>query len=118
MSRFSVNRWWALVLTLSLFVACFFLLSAQMPAVAHADSASQIQLADPGLPDAGYGDPDVPIGPGQAKPGKQGVSRGGVNQVAVQCGTRTVGDGKAPISVAVMRLRLFLLSLRSFYLRF
>jgi hypothetical protein len=118
MSRFSVNRWWALVLTLSLFVACFFLLSAQMPAVAHAEGGAQILLSDPGTPGGGYGDPDVPIGPGQARPGKQGVSRGGVNQVAVQSGVRTVGDGKAPISVAVMRLRLFLLSLRSFYLRF
>jgi hypothetical protein len=118
MLRFSANRWWALVLTLCLSAACFLLLSVQSPSVAYADSGSQLLSSDPGAPGAGYGDPDVPIGPGQAKPGKQSVAHGGAIQVVGQSGARPVGDVATPSSVFLMRLRLFLLGLRIFYLRF
>ncbi len=117
MLRFAANRWWALVLTLCLSAACFFLFNAQAPPVAHADN-SLLLPADPGAPGAGYGDPDVPIGPGQAKPGKAYVVRGGANRVVVQSGVRPAGDVTTPGSVLWLRLRLYLLNLRNFYLRF
>lgn len=119
MTRFTMNRWWALLLTLCLFTACFFLLStAPLTPPARADgSGSQLLPSDP-APGSGFGDPDVPIGPGGGKPVKQCVTRGGSSPLVTQTGAATVGDGRGTVSVLVMRLRLFLLSLRSFYLRF
>ncbi|HVP14734.1 MAG TPA: hypothetical protein VMS88_04260 [Terriglobales bacterium] len=119
MSRFSMNRWWALLLALGLFTACLFLLSsATMPTPARADgSGSQLLPSEP-VP-GGYGDPDVPIGPGQGKGGKTVViTRGGCGVQVNEAGVRTAGDGRTPLSVVVTRLRLFLASLRGFYLRF
>jgi hypothetical protein len=118
MLRFNPNRWWAFVLTLCLFITCFFLLTAQVPSVASADSglAYQPMVELPSGP--AFGDPDVPMGPGDGKAGKAFVSRAGGNQVLQQSGARPVGDGAVPTSVVMDRLSLFLLSLRSFYLRF
>ncbi len=119
MTRFTMNRWWALLLTLCLFTACFLLVSsAPLTPPARADgSGSQLLPSDP-TPGSGFGDPDVPIGPGGGKPTKQSVTRGGNSPSVVQTGAVTVGDGKGSVGVLMLRLRLFLLSLRGFYLRF
>jgi hypothetical protein len=117
MLRFNPNRWWAFVLTLCLFTACFFLLTAQIPSVASADpGSSYMPVDDPPVPT--LGDPDVPMGPGDGKAGKTVVIRTGGNQVLQQGGACPVGDGAVPTSVVMDRLSLLLLSLRSFYLRF
>ncbi len=117
MLRFIANRWWALVLTLCLSVTAFLLFNAPSPPAAYADSGnSQLLPSDP--PGAGYGDPDVPVVPGQGKAGKQGIGCGGAVRAPSQYGVRPAGDVTTPTSVVLMRLRLFLLSWRSFYLRF
>jgi len=117
MFRFSVNRSWAFVLTLCLFTTCFFLFTVQLPSVASAGPCSFSVLADEPQPPS-FGDPDVPMGPGDGKAGKLSVVRNGSNQVASQNGARLVGDGAVPTSVVMNRLQLFLLGLRSLYLRF
>lgn len=117
MLRFALNRWWALVLTLCLFTAGS-LLTAQIPSVASANTGSSYQPTDDQPPAPTLGDPDVPMGPGDGRLGGKFMVGGGRNQVVPQNGVRPVGDGSTPISVAMDRLRLFLLSLRSLYLRF
>jgi hypothetical protein len=117
MFRFSVNRSWAFVLTLCLFTSCFFLVTAQLPSVASAGPGSSYMPSEP-PPGPSLGDPDVPMGPGDGKVGKFNVVRSGSNQVVSQRGARPVGDGAVPTSVVMNRVHLFLLSLRSLYLRF
>jgi hypothetical protein len=118
MLRFSVNRSWAFVLTLCLFTTCCFFFTAQLPSVASADAGSISVSVDnqPSVPS--LGDPDVPMGPGDGKAGKFSVVRGGSNQVVSQNGARPVGDGAVLTSVLMDRVQLFLLGLRSLYLRF
>jgi hypothetical protein len=117
MFRFSVNRSWAFVLALCLFTTCFFLFTVQLPSVASADSGSFSVPTDEPPPPA-FGDPDVPMGPGDGQVGNLSVVRNGSNQVVSQNGARLVGDGAVPTSVVMNRLQLFLLGLRSLYLRF
>ena len=117
MFRFSVNRSWAFVLTLCLFTTCFFLFTAQLPSVASADSGSFSLLTDEPPPPS-LGDPDVPMGPGDGKAGKLSVVRNVSNQVVLQNGARPAGDGTVPASVVMNDVQLFLLGLRSLYLRF
>jgi len=114
MLRFSKNRWWAFVLTLLLFTACFCLLTTQAPTAARADSGPTITPEDP---PPSYGDPDVPTGPGNGKAG-MGVAHGGRIQGVSPSGTPPPGEGTTPVSVSMMRLHLFLLVLRSWLLRF
>ena len=117
MLRFSVNRSWAFVLTLCLFTTCFFLFTAQLASVASADSGSfYVSVDEP--PPPSLGDPDVPMGPGDGKVGKLSVVRSGPNQVVSKNGARPVGDGAVLTSVGMNRMHLFLLGLRSVYLRF
>jgi len=117
MFRFSVNRSWAFVLTLCLFITCSFLITAQWPSVANADSGSSCYMPSEDQPPS-LGDPDVPMGPGDGKAGKFVASRGGSNQMMSQSGARPVGDGTVSASVVMDRVQLFLLGLRSLYLRF
>jgi hypothetical protein len=120
MLRFTRNRWWAFVLTLCLFTVCALLLTAQAPAYAGARSANQQKPANEDPPMPSFGDPDVPMGPGDGRTGMTFVSRGGGvgSQVVQQNGACPAGDGVAPNSVVMDRLRLIVLGLRSFYLRF
>lgn len=118
MLRFSANRSWAFVLTLCLFTTCFCLLTAQLPSVASAGPGSAYVSANDSPSAPSLGDPDVPMGPGDGKAGKFVVVRSGSNQVVSQNGARPVGDGAVPTSVAMDRVRLFLLGLRSLYLLF
>jgi hypothetical protein len=117
MLRFRVNRSWAFVLTLCLFTTCFFLFAAQLPTVASADSGS-FYIATDEPPPPSLGDPDVPMGPGDGKAGKLSVVRSGPNQVVSKNRARPVSNGAVPTSVVMNRLQLFLLGLRSLYLRF
>lgn len=119
MLRFTWNRWWAFVLTLCLFTVCAFLLTAQVPSVVSANPSSAYMPADDQLPPSpSVGDPDVPMGPGDGKAGKGFVVRVETGQVVRQNGASPVGDGVAPTSVVMNRLRLIVLSLRSLYWRF
>jgi hypothetical protein len=118
MLRLSANRWRAFVLTLCLFTTCFFLFTAQLPPIACAEPGTSFVPLDEDPPAPGLGDPDVPMGPGDGKAGKFVVVRSGSNQLASQNGARPAGEGAVPTSVVMDRVRLFLLSLRSLYLRF
>jgi hypothetical protein len=118
MLRFKSNRSWAFVLTLCLFTTCSCLFTVQLPAVAHAGSSDSFSVSADEPPPLSVGDPDVPTGPGDGKAGKFSVVRNGSNQVVRQNEACPVGDGAALTSVAKNSVRLFLLSLRSLYLRF
>jgi hypothetical protein len=116
MLRFRVNRSWAFILTLCLFTTCFFVLAARSPSVANATPTSSLEAPDQPLPPPG--DPDVPTGPGDGKGGKLSVIRNGSIEVVSQIGVDPEGDGTAPTSVVMKVVRMFLLGLRSLYLRF
>ena len=119
MLRFSVNRSWAFVLTLCLFTTCFFLVTAQLPSVASADSGSFRVPADDQPPGAVARRSGRADGPRRRHDRHElSVVRSGSNQVVSQSGARPVGDGAVPSSVVMDRVRLFLLGLRSLYLRF
>ena len=119
MFRFSVSRSWAFVLTLCLFTTGFFLVTAQLPSVASAGSVNfRVPVDDEPTSGSSLGDPDVPMGPGDGLVISLSVVRSGSNQVVSQNGTRQVGDGTVPSSVVMNRVQLFLLGLRSLYLRF
>jgi hypothetical protein len=118
MFRFRMNRSWAFVLTLCLFTTCFFLFTAQLPSVASAGPGSFYMSGDETPAAPTLGDPDVPMGPGDGKAGKLSVVRNGSNQVVSKNGTRPLGDGAVSASVVMNRVQLFLLGLRSLYLRF
>ena len=118
MLRFRMNRSWAFVLTLCLFTTSFFLFTAQLPSVANADPGTSYMPVEDEPPLPSLGDPDVPMGPGDGKTGKLIVVRRGSNQVVSQNGARLVGEGTVPSSVLMNRVQLFLLGLRSLYLRF
>jgi hypothetical protein len=124
MLRFSVNRWWAFILALCLVAACSFVLAAQAPSVAQATSITSVATPEPdpsGSIGNNYGDPDVPVGPGQGVSGKTGVSRlhGSSAKAAIsRSGPSPVGDGAVPASVVMEGLRLLLLSWRSLHFGF
>ncbi len=112
MLRFVPNRWWAFVLALSLFVFCAVFLTAQVPGTAHA-----LQITGTGdpigsTPPPGSGDPDVPITPGQPKPGKAVSLQGGAMQPLSVQGSAPQGEGLYPTSVTMIRLRAFWMVLR------
>jgi hypothetical protein len=118
MLRFRVNRSWAFVLTLCLFTTCFFLFTVQLPSVASAGPSGFYVSTDEQPAPSSLGDPDVPMGPGDGKVGKVSVVRNGSNQVVSQNGARLVNEGAVPTNVVMNRMQLFLLGLRSLYLRF
>jgi len=119
MVRFNPNRSWAFVLTLCLFTVCFFLCTVPSPPAANAGLGSYYYTGtgDPSGDPPALGDPDVPAGPGDGKCGKGGVIRSGSNQAVSQNGARPVGEGVPSTNVVMDRVRLFLLGLRSLFLR-
>jgi len=115
MLRFSVNRSWAFVLTLCLFTTCFTIV--QPPSVGAASPSCFVTM-DSKIADPQLGDPDVPTGPGEGRSGSLTVGSGGAIQVVQYNQARRVDDGVVLTSVVMDRVHLFLLSLRSLYLRF
>jgi hypothetical protein len=118
MLRFTSNRWWAFVLTLCLFTACFFLITVQTPSVACASNGSFLPADEAPPPQPGIGDPDVPITPAPGKVSVIRVAGNGWNQAVPESWRSPVGDGKFSTSVWMQRLRLFLLGLRNSFLRY
>lgn len=109
MHRFTLNRWWTLIVTLALCVAC-----SVRPRVVYADGDPTL-LGDPGGGSEGSGDPDVPDSPSKTK----GFSRGEMRPVThVYAMRRPAGDGFARGSVLMWRLRVVRLSLETFLVRF
>ncbi len=109
MHRFGKNRWWTLILTLTLSLACF-----ASPRLVRADDPTQ--FGDPsGSGGGNTGDPDVPDNPTKGK----GYVRGAMRpSTYVYSSRRTAGDGYAGGTVMMWRLRVALLSLRIFFVRF
>ena len=110
MARFTSNRQMPLVLAL---IASFAFVPVHGgTAFAQSGRVYGIDPAgEPGAPPGGIGDPDEPI------PGKSSL-RGSQMRGATTLQARPVGDGRVTSSVGVWRLRVVLLSLKAFYLRF
>lgn len=104
------NRWWTILLTLALCFACWGLMSG----TASADG-SAIGLGDSqggGVP-TGTGDPDIPQNP------KNSPSRGAGQQAPSNFSmTAAAGDGAVAGRVWMIRLRVVLQGVKSFYLRY
>ena len=112
MPRFELNRRWTFILALGVSLLWC---SAAFRTVAANDSEPGGNH-DPGESGGGgqpgYGDPDVPTGPGKTvKPVI--VGRGHMGY-----GARAAGDGGTSGGVLMQRLRIVLQGLRSFYFRF
>lgn len=111
MARFNLNRRLMLVLALAMTLVA----SPALVGPAHSiqSRATGNDPLDPGAPPGASGDPDMPTGPAKSF----GAWANG-NQVMVVKGVRTEGDGRAPQSVLMLRLRVVLQALRVIYLRF
>ena len=115
MAGFVTNRRWTFILALGASLICCSV--ANHPAAAGGDDGPPgAIIGDPSNPDPSggtSGDPDVPTGPGKnARGGK--LQRGGM----IGLGASSAGDGRASGSVWMMRLRIVLLSFRSYTIRF
>src|SRR5262249_9279691 len=98
MRRFSMNRWWVLLLAAVLAIGT-------LPGlVAPASARISLRNAQIGGADSSYGDPDVPNG--QPLPGRMnrtgGVDRGGV------------GDGPTTTELGSIHLRVMLELMRAY----
>lgn len=115
MPRFTVNRWWTLVLALALGVASI----ASSPSAGYADKGNDGVIGSDPLgsnpPDPqSSGDPDMPSGGG--KPST--LVQGGASYYGT---TGTSGAGDAGVRVVAPfweRARLTLRALKYYYLRF
>ena len=109
MARFIVNRRMMLILAL---VAC----CAASPWFAPGVRAGNIGTAEPRKPGTGgtdQGDPDMPVGPSRSS------SLGAAPRTASSMRlVRPVGDGTTAGSAWMWRVRIVLLSLRAYTLRF
>ena len=105
MLRFHKNRWWTLILALSLCFASY----ASRPNPAMADGPNEIQNGTPG---PGDGDPDMPTTPGK----QSRAGRGALKPSGRQDPWRSVGDGRQPVRVVMWRL--YIMGLRGFWLHF
>jgi hypothetical protein len=109
MHRFGKNRWWAFILTSSLVLACWCLrpggASADGPFVGWGDNG------DGGGVPTGTGDPDVPQGPKNSALRRSGTE-------ATYLGARAAGDGTVSKGVWMIRLRVVLQGVKSFYLHY
>ena len=117
MAHLSMKRWWGFVLALCFFTGSFLVLGAATPPAALAQSSGQL-LPEDTLPPGtgGCGDPDVPLGPGDGVSSWEWSDFGLVDHtVMVVKEARPARDVTASHSVAMKRLRLWLLGLRSLY---
>jgi hypothetical protein len=107
MHRFIMNRLWTFILAIGIALAA----SGAWSAHVRADDGFPLPLDENPLGDVG-GDPDRPTTGGKIS-FKGGPSFGGMS-----VGDRTVGDGSVSSRMWMLRLRLVVLGLRSFYIRF
>ena len=107
MRRFLVNRWWALILMLSVLLAS----STTFPARSRAaDGNDPIEIPGGGPGSPPSGDPDAPAG--KRSPGYGRVAPGSIRYAAT-----STGDGSSAKSVWIWRLHVVLQSLISRYSR-
>jgi len=108
MRRFVMNRWWALILMLSVLLAY----STTFPTRSSAagDGNDPIAIPNGGGGSAPGGDPDAPAG-------KRGPGYGRAMPRAGRYTVTSVGDGSSAKSVWVWRLHIALQSLISRYSR-
>lgn len=107
MLRFSMNRWWTLILALSLCFVCI----ASQPVVVRADGPGEI--TDAGVPGPYAGDPDMPTGPGKTRAGRGALQPGGrIDPI------RSVGDGRVTVRVVMWRFLVMVKGVRGFYFHF
>jgi hypothetical protein len=109
MPRFRVNRWWTLILTLSL--GCAFIASSTTRATAESLLFDELGGTDRGdgtlaPPLPGVGDPDSPMSGRSARREIAGRPTANVST------SRAAGDGTAVDSVMMWHLRAVLQSLR------
>ena len=109
MQRFAQNRWWTLILTLSLLLATS---AAFSPAYAVGDGSDLVEIGDGGGGGNPGGDPDSPSGPGKKAAGSGRAAPGGNRYTAA-----SVGDGGSVKSVWVWRFHVVLKSLVVRYTR-
>ena len=107
MLRFAKNRWWALILALSLSLVC--ISSRSTPVWA----AGPGEVTDNGTPGPYSGDPDMPTGPEKNRAG-----RGAMQPQGRMDSQRPVGDGQVTVRVVMWRLLVMVRGLRGFYLHF
>jgi hypothetical protein len=105
------NRWWTLILTLSL--GCAAVASMAAPAIADSreyDDGSQGLISGAGVPPPGSGDPDIPLSSAKKAP------RGGAQHWSASISTaRVAGDGTSMDGVRMWHLRVVLQGLRLWY---
>jgi hypothetical protein len=104
MPRFKVNRWWILILTLSLGFALVAFTSTN--ATASARITDELGRSG-GAPPPGDGDPDIPVSSAKrARPGAVGQPTAGLST------RRAAGDGASVDSAMMWNFRIVLQSLR------
>jgi hypothetical protein len=109
--RFEMNRRWFFILALASSLLCLPVVKNMIP-TANATANSGV-IDDPRQPPGGsVGDPDVPGSAGKSLP-RGTISRGNTGRAS-----RIVGDDRVVTRVWMLRLRVILLGLRGFYLRF
>ena len=106
MLRFAKNRWWTLILALSL---CF-VYNTSLPGAVRAEGPSEITDGTPGPQN---GDPDLPTGPT-----KNGYGRGALQPSSRWDPGRAAGDGRLSVRVVMMRFVFMMRGFRGFYLHF
>lgn len=109
MPRFNANRWWTLILTLSL--GCAFVASSTTLATAESRLFDELGGTDrgdgtPAPPTPGAGDPDSPMS------GRRARREVVVRPTTSVSTTRAAGDGTAVDSAMMWHLRAVLQSLR------
>jgi len=111
MPRFKSNRWWTLILTLSL--GCAFVASMAAPAnaVCMGEGLSEgDQGSGSSVPPPPGGDPDLPMASSKMAP------RGAAMQLSANISTtRVAGDGTPMDGVRMWHLRVVLQGLRLWY---
>ena len=112
MPRFKSNRWWILILTLSL--GSVFVASMSAPAMAESRMGDELGQGNPSggpnTPPPGAGDPDLPIASCKS------AARGAASHLSASVSTaRVAGDGMPVDGVGMWHLRVVLQGLRLWY---
>lgn len=109
MPRFVVNRWWTLILALTLWCASAAVATGVSDAQSRTGGSGDSGLdGNPGFPPTpGAGDPDIPL-----PSSKVMVPRGGLQPAPASLATRVAGDSTPVESVWMRQFRAILQILR------